>query len=84
MKEFNIDKLIEIINNSSTTRVMSRQRIYDDLEDLGVGSLEVMKTIIYFEEDFGIEFPESKLIFSEINSVKKIYDIVIELIDAKN
>ena len=51
---------------------------YDtDFLDFGMDSITFIKLIVKLEEEFKCEIPDSKLIITEMNSVRKVYDVII-------
>lgn len=75
--DYSVDKLITIVNkvlNESTKSnyVLSYENIDDDLSLFKVDSLDFIKIIVNIEENFNLEIPYNKLIFSELNSIRKI------------
>ena len=58
----------------------------EDLElisDLGFNSLSFIQLIINLEKEFDITFAEDLLIMSEVSTVEKITDVVIEYLEKK-
>lgn len=50
-----------------------------DLSVFGMESIHFIQVVIALEEKFECEIPDSKLIFSEMNTVDKIYDILLSI-----
>ena len=46
------------------------------LESVDIDSVQFISLIIYLEEKFNIEFEDDDLIFSKINSINKIIEVM--------
>ena len=76
MKAVSLEKIEEIINEVMEGDLVSIDHMNDDLTELGMDSLHFIQTVIALEETFECEFPDSILLISELNSVRKIYDVL--------
>ena len=52
----------------------------DDLLNYGVDSITFIQMIVAFEEHFCIQIPSEMLLFSEMNTVNKIHNVIKSLI----
>lgn len=50
-----------------------------NLLKIGLNSIRFVQLIVALEGTFDVEIPDSKLILSEMNTIKKIYDVLISL-----
>lgn len=53
----------------------------DNLQEFGMSSMVFVKIVLALEEEFHVEFPDSKLTFSNLNSIAKIRNGIIALIN---
>ena len=51
----------------------------DDLLEYGMDSIRFIQIIVSLEEEFECEVPDSKLILVEMNTINKIYDVLISI-----
>lgn len=51
-----------------------------NLINVGLDSLSFVKIIVSIEDLFGIEFPDTKLIISEANTINKLTKIVKKIV----
>lgn len=50
-----------------------------NLLETGLNSIRFVQLIVALEGTFDVEIPDSKLILSEMNTLKKIYDVLVSL-----
>ena len=79
MKEFKIEKVIEIINENIKKNKINESMVDIELHQLGIDSITFIKIIVSLEESFDCEIPDSKLLFSEMNTVNKIMEVLKEI-----
>lgn len=75
MKEVTINKIIEVINASEKVNT-SENEINEPLTEHGMDSMTFIHIIVGLEEEFECEIPDSKLIMSELDTVKKMFDLL--------
>lgn len=80
MKEVTVKNVLTILNSMDNIKITEEQ-IEDDLTDCGMDSIIFIQTIVALEEEFDCEIPDSKLMLSEMNTVKKILDVLQHLYD---
>jgi len=78
MENMYIEKIIEIINIVIENDI-DIDHVDDDLTHLGLDSISFIRIIVALEEDFEIEIPDEYLQLSEMNTVKKIEDILMSI-----
>lgn len=81
-------KIIEIINeviqdNDPDTKGITLMQADEDLLALGVDSIVYVQIIVSLEEKFRIVIPDEKLLFSEMNTINKMLEVVSKCCDAK-
>lgn len=78
MKEIKIEDVLKILNSMNNIEITEEQ-IEDDLTDCGMDSITFIQTIVALEDEFDCEVPDSKLMLREMNTVKKIIDVLQDL-----
>mgnify|MGYP002522689569 FL=1 len=76
MKEATVEKVIEIINANIEKEEISYENIDKKLSDMGIDSIAFIQIIVALEEEFECEIPDSKLLMSELDTVRKISDVL--------
>lgn len=74
-----IEKIIEVL--SATVDGINFDEIsYDqDLTTIGIDSIAFITIIVALEEKFDCEFPDEKLLISELNTANRIYEVLKEI-----
>lgn len=75
MKEITKEKVLEIVNSAQDMEVTVEQ-CDDDLLELGLDSIKFIQIIVSLEEAFECEIPDEKLLFTEMNSVNKMLEVL--------
>lgn len=65
-------QILKIINECIENKTILNTQIDEDLSQLGIDSIEFIQMIVLFEEKFCCEFPDTKLVFSKLNTIKKL------------
>jgi len=76
-------KIIELINGvlpENETKKVTNNNLDDELFTSILDSIKFIQLIILIESDFNIEIPDEYLIFTKMNTINTICDIVISLI----
>ena len=81
MRKVSKAKIIEVINYTVEGFNISYEQENVDLSVLGMDSIAFIHTVVALEEEFECEIPDEKLMLSEMNTVKKIYDVLINLVE---
>ena len=68
----NKDDILKILNEIKDTNDMLSLRIDDNLIEKGFDSMDIIKLIVYLEENFCIEIDEDDLLIDKFNSIRKI------------
>ena len=71
MKEATVENVLTILNSMDNIKI-TEERIEDDLTDCGMDSITFIQTIVALEEEFDCEIPDSKLMLSEMNTIKRL------------
>lgn len=79
MKPINIEKVIKIVDSNIKDVDVSTVYVNEELTDLGMDSITFISIIVALEEEFECEFPDEKLLLSEMNTVQKIIDVLHSL-----
>ena len=79
MKEVSLANLLSFINDKLESINILPSQVTDDLSELGMNSIMFVQLIVDIEIEFECEFPDSKLILTETNTVAKIYEIMQQL-----
>lgn len=77
------EKVLGIINKNMANAVIGYDQMAENLLELGMDSMEFIKVIVELEDAYKIEFPDEKLILSEMNTVDKIVEVLLELCSEK-
>ena len=81
MKEIDINKIVEILNGNIENLNITTENLDDNLFDLGMESVVFIQIIVSLEEVFDCEIPDSKLLISEMDSLRKILNVLQSLSD---
>lgn len=72
---------MEMMNNLIKT--FERSGIYINVDDLDsqlqIDSIEFISLIVSIEEEYEIIIPDEYLIFDRLNTVRKFYELIIQL-----
>lgn len=79
MKKVSVEKIIEIFNANIEEKQITAIDINENLSNIGINSLSFIRIIIALEEEYGCEFPDSKLLITELDSIQKIIDVLNEI-----
>ena len=80
MKEVTVENVLTILNSMDNIKI-TEEKLDDDLIDYGMDSITFIQTIVALEEEFDCEIPDSKLMLSELSTVKKVLDVLHDLYD---
>lgn len=78
MKKVTIEKIVEVINVSENIDVNVNQ-LDDNLSDIGMDSITFIQMVVNLEEVFECEIPDSKLLMSEMDTIRKIAEVLLDL-----
>lgn len=91
MKKVTFYNLLEVINTSIDSGnidnaqrkipVFTKQMLDNDLYESGVDSITFIKMIVSIEEKFECEIPDDKLLPNEMNTIRKIKDVLDAIAD---
>lgn len=76
MKTPTITKLLEIINQRLVDCSITEENLDLPLDRAGLDSMGFIHIVVAIEDEYECEIPDSKLIFSELNTVEKIYTLL--------
>ena len=79
MQQVTIENVLSIVNENIEGVSFSVENLYDNLADLGMDSIMFIQMVVALEENLECEIPDSKLIFSEMNTISKLMDVLQNL-----
>lgn len=79
MKEVTTSGVIDLINKCDLGITISEDNLNESLISLGMDSVGFINIVVAIEEEYDCEFPDSKLIMSEMDTVQKIISILKSL-----
>ncbi|MBQ8496243.1 MAG: acyl carrier protein [Clostridia bacterium] len=79
MKEIIKKRVLEIVNSNLEYEKITMEQCEDDLLEYGMDSIRFIQTIVSLEEEFECEVPDSKLLLVEMNTINKIYEVLISI-----
>lgn len=79
MQQENVEKVLAIVNENIKDANLTFENLNDKLIEFGMDSIMFIQIIVALEEVFGCEIPDSKLLFSEMETVNKIIDVLQDL-----
>ena len=82
MKLVTVADVLNVINNTEKLAI-SQEQIEENLPDLGMDSITFIQIIVGLEEVFDCEIPDSNLLISEMDTVKKMFDVLQELYESQ-
>lgn len=83
MKEITKENVLEFVNSIQDLEV-SEDQCDDNLLELGVDSIKFIQIIVSLEETFECEIPDEKLLFTEMNSVNKMLEVIQLAVNERN
>ena len=78
MKEVTVENILSVINSLDNIEV-STEQLDESLPNLGMDSISFIQIVVGLEETFDCEIPDSKLLISEMDTVRKMLDVLQEL-----
>ena len=78
MKEVSIESILRVINSLDNIEV-STEQLDESLPDLGMDSISFIQIVVGLEEAFDCVIPDSKLLISEMDTVRKMLNVLQEL-----
>lgn len=79
MKLSILKRIVEKINANISEYNISDSQLDEDLLNFGLDSITFIKIIVSLEEEFDCEIPDEKLLIKEMNTLRKIYDVISTL-----
>ncbi len=75
-----VEQILKITNdNLEDGIVICEHQIEDDLSEYKLDSVSFIKIIVEIEEAFEIEIPDEYLLFSEMNTIAKMVNVVTKI-----
>lgn len=79
MKDITLEDVLNVINQYITEGEIFVEQCDENLQKLGVDSISFIQIVVSLEEYFVCEIPDANLFFSEMNTIRKIYDVLISI-----
>lgn len=79
MKEAMKEKILEIVNTNIENGAIIQEQYDSDLTELGMDSLRFIQIIVWLEEEYECEVPDSKLFLTEMNTINKMYEVLTSI-----
>lgn len=76
MKKDFLNKVLEILNANLETVTLTPAQTDATLSEMGMDSMVFIRIIVALEEEFSVEFPDEKLLMSEMNTVARITEVL--------
>lgn len=70
------EKLVEIINHCVGNDIMSADKSDVPFSDLGIDSFIWVNIVVMVERELGVVIPDSKLLYSELDSLEKLANLI--------
>lgn len=84
MKQISTDKIFEIVNSILKNSEITKNNVDENIYELGMDSIAFIHIIVALEEEFECEIPDDKLLINEMDTVKKIIDVLQTLYDEQS
>lgn len=88
-----INEVLNVINqalltpmengNVNITEPLTMEQVELNFSDLPIDSISFIHMIVLLESEFDLEIPDNYLSISELNCVKKVYEVIKELVQCK-
>ncbi len=79
MDKLKIKDIIDTINSCFDGVIITESDADKKLDELGIDSIGFISIIVKLEETYGVEFPDDKLIMSELDSAAEILNVMQEI-----
>ena len=73
------EKILKIVNDYFRGEKLTTDDYEKDLLTLGLDSIGFVKVIISVEETFDCELPDDYLLLTEMNTINKIFDVILSI-----
>ncbi len=84
MEKDMLNRILKVFNMNMDNMKVDTTQIDKDLSVVGIDSLAFIRFVVALEEEFNIEFPDEKLLMSEMNTVSKILNVVETILTEKH
>ena len=75
MEKVTAEGILRVINSLDNIEV-STEQLDEHLPNLGMDSISFIHIVVSLEEAFDCEIPDSKLLISEMDTVRKMLDVL--------
>ncbi len=76
-----LSKVIKIVDENIENGNIEIDQLDADLSELGMDSIAFACIIVALEETFSIEIPDEYLLIAKLNTVKKMIDVILSIIE---
>ena len=73
--EITLETVRLIVNRAIAPLTVEPSQADEDLQELGMDSLGHVAVIVELEKEYGIQIPEEGLLFSQMNTLRKITEM---------
>ena len=80
VEKVEINQLLNIVNEVLKESTVSDKDIDKNLMAYGMDSIKFIHMIVDIEKYYGCEIPESKLLLEEMNTIEKIMNVLMSVI----
>lgn len=77
MSDMIVEEVISVLNEVLGCEVKKEQMDLD-LSKLGMDSIAFIRIVVSLEEKFGCEIPDAKLFVPEMNTIRKMCDVLVD------
>lgn len=77
-------QLLEEVNLLVKETTISNEDKDIPFSEFGIDSLMMVQLIVKIEERYNVEIPDSKLVFSELNTINKLAKLIYSLTNIEN
>lgn len=81
MKKDILIKVLEILNANLENITLTLAQVDADLSEFGMDSMAFIRVIVALEDAFAVEFPDEKLLMTEMSTPAKIAEVLSAVYD---
>ena len=81
MKKDILNKVLEILNANLENITLTLAQVDADLSEFGMDSMAFIRVIVALEDAFAVEFPDEKLLMTEMSTPAKIAEVLSAVYD---
>ncbi len=73
-----LEKIYQIVKFNIESEELTIEQIDTNLSSIGMSSIDFVRIIVGLEEEFDCEIPDSKLLISEMDTISKMYQAIVQ------